>query len=51
MPDDIKLTLENEAPKMPTLTLEGVETPSLTLTPEEAPAPQKPKEDEISSLD
>ena len=27
MPDDIKLTLENEAPKMPTLTLEGVETP------------------------
>lgn len=33
MPDDIKLTLENEAPKMPTLTLEGVETPSLTLTP------------------
>ena len=51
MPDDIKLTLENEAPKMPTLTLEGVETPSLTLTPEEAPASQKPKEDEISSLD
>ena len=51
MPDDIKLTLENEAPKMPTLTLEGVETPSLTLTPEEAPAPQKPKEDESSSLD
>ena len=40
MPDDIKLTLENEAPKMPTLTLEGVETPSLTLTPEEAPAPK-----------
>ena len=40
MPDDIKLTLENEAPKMPTLTLEGVETPSLTLTPRSARAPK-----------
>ena len=29
MPDDIKLTLENEAPKMPTLTLEGVDRKSV----------------------
>ena len=51
MPDDIKLTWDIEAPNLPTLTLVGVETRSLTLTPEEAPASQKPKEDEISSLD
>ena len=50
MPDDIKLTLDQPVPQTPSLTLEGVETPSLTLTPEE-PAPKQVEEDEISSLD
>lgn len=35
MDENIKLTLEEEVPSTPTLTLEGLEAPSLTLTPEE----------------
>ena len=50
MPDDIKLTLDQPVPQTPTLTLEGVEAPSLTLTPEE-PAPKQVEEDDISTLD
>jgi len=41
MSDEIKLTLETEEPKAPSLTLEGAEAPALTLTPEEKPAEQK----------
>lgn len=41
MNDDIKLTLEAEEPKAPSLTLEGAQAPSLTLTPEEKPEEQK----------
>ena len=52
MPDEIKLTMDAPVPQTPSLTLEGVETPSLTLNPEEAaPAPQPVKEEEISTLD
>ena len=52
MPDEIKLTMDAPAPQIPSLTLEGVETPSLTLSPEEAaPAPKQVREDEISTLD
>ncbi|MFR7485589.1 MAG: hypothetical protein ACLUVP_10030 [Acutalibacter sp.] len=52
MPDEIKLTMDAPVPQTPSLTLEGVETPSLTLTPEEAaPAPKQVQEDEISTLD
>lgn len=52
MPDEIKLTMDAPVPQTPSLTLEGVETPSLTLTPEEAaPAPKQVHEDEISTLD
>ena len=52
MPDESKLTMDAPVPQMPSLTLEGVETPSLTLTPEEAaPAPKQVQEDEISTLD
>lgn len=52
MPDEIKLTMDTPVPQTPSLTLEGVETPSLTLTPEEAaPAPKQVQEDEISTLD
>ena len=51
MPDEIKLTMDAPVPQTPSLTLEGVETPSLTLTPEEAaPAPKQVQEDEISTL-
>ena len=49
MPDEIKLTLDAPVPETPSLTLEGVEAPSLTLTPEE-PAPAQ-KEEEVSPLD
>lgn len=46
MPDEIKLTMDAPVPQTPSLTLEGVETPSLTLTPEEAaPAPKQVQED------
>ena len=52
MPDEIKLTMDAPVPQTPSLTLEGAETPALTLNPEEAaPAPQPVKEEEISTLD
>lgn len=37
--EEIKLSLATEEPKAPTLTLDGAETPSLTLTPEEDEQP------------
>lgn len=43
--EEIKLSLATEEPKAPTLTLDGAETPSLTLTPEEDEQPaEKPAE-------
>lgn len=35
--DEIKLTLDAEPPRVPALTLEGAQAPSLTLAPEEKP--------------
>ena len=50
MADEIKLTLEQQAPQAPSLTLEGVETPALTLG-QEAPAPKQVEPDQVSPLD
>lgn len=41
--EEIKLTLEAEAPKAPALTLEGTQPPQLTLTPEEQPQEAVPE--------
>ena len=45
MPDEIKLTLEGETTQMPTLTLEGAETPALNLEG------TQPKEEDPVALD
>lgn len=46
MSDEIKLTMETEESAVPSLTLEGAEPPTLTLTPEE----EKPAEPEVEPV-
>ena len=48
MENEQKLALEQEAPGIPALTLEGLEPPALTLEPEAPPEEKKP---EATTLD